>query len=64
MANLKDLKSFGQVSWNLILAVIVINISVFSFGFDQSVFSTIQAMDGKYNFMLLCNCSNLRFYSL
>ncbi|KAJ5327232.1 hypothetical protein MYU51_017695 [Penicillium brevicompactum] len=55
MANLKDLKSFRQVSWNLLLAIIVINASVFSFGFDQSVFSTIQAMDayekrfGTYN---------------
>lgn len=50
MANLKDLKSFRQVSWNLLLAIIVINVSGFSFGFDQSVFSTIQAMDGKYIF--------------
>ncbi|CAG8033353.1 unnamed protein product [Penicillium salamii] len=45
MASLKDLRSFSRVSWNLLLAIIVINISVFSFGFDQSVFSTIQAMD-------------------
>ncbi|KAJ5748754.1 uncharacterized protein N7511_010450 [Penicillium nucicola] len=45
MANLKDLRSFGQVPWNLIMAILVINVSVFSFGFDQSVFSTIQAMD-------------------
>jgi amino acid permease len=46
MGNLNDLRAFRQVPWNLVLAIIVINISVFSFGFDQSVFSTIQAMDG------------------
>ncbi|KAJ5294221.1 hypothetical protein N7508_009042 [Penicillium antarcticum] len=55
MANLKDLRSFGQAPWNLVMAILVINISVFSFGFDQSVFSTIQAMNayerqfGAYN---------------
>lgn len=56
MANLKDLRSFGQVSWNLVLAIIVINVSVFSFGFDQSVFSTIQAMDGNLSLHISFEC--------
>ncbi|KAJ5090801.1 hypothetical protein N7532_009485 [Penicillium argentinense] len=55
MANLKDLRSFKQASLNMVLAIIVMSVSVFSFGFDNSVFSTIQAMDayekrfGTYN---------------
>ncbi|KAJ5579803.1 general substrate transporter [Penicillium hispanicum] len=45
MAGWKDLRSFRQTSWNLGLAIIVMALSVFSFGFDNSVFSNIQAMD-------------------
>lgn len=32
----------------MVLAIIVMSVSVFSFGFDNSVFATIQAMDGMY----------------
>ncbi|KAJ5100480.1 general substrate transporter [Penicillium angulare] len=55
MANLKDLAAFKQTSLNMALAIFVMGVSVFSFGFDNSVFSTIQAMDayekrfGTYN---------------
>jgi SP family sugar:H+ symporter-like MFS transporter len=53
MASWKDLRSFKEASWNLVLAIIVISVSVFSYGFDTSVFSTIQAMDGKFKTDLL-----------
>lgn len=46
MANWKDLRAFKQASLNMVLAIFVMSVSVFSYGFDNSVFSTIQAMDG------------------
>ncbi|CAI7564592.1 unnamed protein product [Penicillium pancosmium] len=55
MANWKDLQAFKQASLNMVLAIFVMSVSVFSYGFDNSVFSTIQAMDayekrfGTYN---------------
>ncbi|KAJ5980362.1 hypothetical protein N7481_007660 [Penicillium waksmanii] len=55
MANWKDMRAFKQASLNMVLAIFVMSVSVFSYGFDNSVFSTIQAMDayekrfGTYN---------------
>lgn len=37
MANWKDLRSFQRASWNLVLAIIVMSISAFSFGFDKTL---------------------------
>jgi hypothetical protein len=48
MANWKDLRAFKQASLNMVLAIFVMSVSVFSYGFDNSVFSTIQAMDGTF----------------
>ncbi|KAJ9633278.1 Hexadecenal dehydrogenase [Knufia peltigerae] len=55
MAQLKDLAKLRSLHWRLLVALFVINVSVFSFGFDNSVYSTTQAMDsfqkqfGSYN---------------
>ncbi|OQU97536.1 hypothetical protein CLAIMM_03458 [Cladophialophora immunda] len=45
MANLKDLLLLRTLSWRLLLGLFVINVSVFSCGFDNSIYSTIQAMN-------------------
>lgn len=48
MAQLKDLAKLRSLHWRLLVALFVINVSVFSFGFDNSVYSTTQAMDSTY----------------
>lgn len=40
-------KATKHVSTNLILATMVLMISVFAYGFENSVLSTVQAMNGK-----------------
>ncbi|KAL6244465.1 hypothetical protein RBB50_008707 [Rhinocladiella similis] len=55
MAKLKDLARLRSLHWRLLVALFIINVSVFSYGFDNSVYSTTQAMDsfqkqfGSYN---------------
>lgn len=49
MAGLKSLHSLRYAfTWNMLIAYIIIAISVFSYGFDDAVFSTIQTMDCKF----------------
>lgn len=47
MANIKDLALLRNLHWRLLLALFVINVSVFSYGFDQSIYSTTQAMNSE-----------------
>lgn len=48
MTNLKELALLRTLHWRLLVALFVINVSVFSYGFDNSVYSTTQAMDSEY----------------
>ncbi|RAL03922.1 aldehyde dehydrogenase [Aspergillus ibericus CBS 121593] len=46
MAGLKSLQHARHAfTWNMLIAYMIIAISVFSYGFDDAVFSTIQTMD-------------------
>ncbi|KIX05525.1 uncharacterized protein Z518_06397 [Rhinocladiella mackenziei CBS 650.93] len=45
MANFKDLILLRDCSWRLLVALVVINVSVFSYGWDNSIYSTVQAMN-------------------
>jgi MFS transporter, SP family, sugar:H+ symporter len=47
MASFRDLRQLRGISWNLLTALIIINVSVFSYGFDTSIYANIQAMDGE-----------------
>lgn len=50
MANLKDLSSLrGAFTWTMLMVFVIVNVSVFSYGFDNSVYSSIQAMTRKYS---------------
>lgn len=49
MAKLKDLARLRSLHWRLLVALFIINVSVFSYGFDNSVYSTTQAMDSKHS---------------
>ncbi|PYH92304.1 aldehyde dehydrogenase [Aspergillus ellipticus CBS 707.79] len=51
MAFLKNLQMKRQaLTWNMVMAYVIIGISVTSYGFDDSVFSAMQSMDCKYAF--------------
>ncbi|GKZ46649.1 hypothetical protein AbraIFM66951_009787 [Aspergillus brasiliensis] len=48
MASLKSLQNLRHAfTWNMLIAYTIIATSVFSYGFDDAVYSTIQSMDCK-----------------
>lgn len=48
MPSFKDMKSLRHMPRQMAFVFAVFSVSTFAYGFDNVVYSTIQAMDGEY----------------